>query len=450
MTAMAGLSVLSPKMSSERLSLLFPALGVLLVVILAARTRPRAAAALWFIVLCLVPCWVQVTLKYSFPAAVILSIVLVLAAFPTVPKDFGIGDWVMIGFFLFALAPYLFGLNDRSSTMVLLTYWGPAYLLGRTMVLHTGVDWLYRCAAVLFTVVAIGAVVEFFFTWNPFVGIRLDNGLYQTWGTLQERGGVLRAEGAFGHSIALGASVALVIPLVIASRFSLRTRVLMVLAMLACEVVTFSRAGMVSAALAVALMALFGREGLSAKLRGLVLAVLVAVAISAAPLVTGTYAKAGTEASNSADYRLSLTSLIPRITMVGKSPDMYVSANGTHYVGPFRSIDSALILLGLTYGLIPLLIICGLLLCGVYLLVSRQATAPTVAIVAQIPAFLSVAMITQYQVLVWFMVGLAVCTQALRTHDGHPAPAAINRRPAPLRRPVHASSGSLAASRGND
>ncbi|MBO1756826.1 hypothetical protein [Allobranchiibius sp. CTAmp26] len=449
MTALAGFSALSAKMSPERLSLLFPALGVLLVVLLAARTRPRAAAGLWFVVICFVPCWVQVTLKYSFPAATILSILLVLAAFPTVPKDFGIGDWMMIGFFLFAIAPYLFGLNDRSSTMILLTYWGPAYLLGRTMVLRTGVDWLYRCAAALFTVVAVGAVIEFAFSWNPFVGIRLNNALYQTWGTLQERGGVLRAEGAFGHSIALGASIALVIPLVIASRFSLRTRALMVLAMLAAEVATFSRAGMVSAALAVALMALFGREGLSPRLRGLVLAVLVVVAICAAPLVTGTYAKAGTEASNSADYRLSLTSLIPRIALVGKSPDMYVSANGTHYVGQFRSIDSALILLGLTYGLIPLLIMCAMLLGGVYLLVSRQATAPTVAVVAQLPAFLSVAMITQYQVLVWFMVGLAVCTQAMRNHDDHPVPTAI-RRPAPLRRPVHASSGSLVASRGND
>lgn len=449
MTAATGFSAMTPMLSADRVSLMLPALGVLLIMLLAARTHPRAAAALWFVVICFVPCWVEVTVKYSFPAAVLVSMVLVVALFPTVPKDFGISDWMMIAFFLSSVAPYLFGLGDRSSSMVLLTYWGPAYLIGRTVATHTGVEWLYRCAAVLFTIVAIGALIEFIFSWNPFVGIHLNNGLYQTWGKLQERGGVLRAEGAFGHSIALGASVALVIPLVIASRFSLRTRALMVLAMLACEVVTFSRAGMLSAALAVALMALFGREGLSPKLRGLVVVVLVAVAAAASPLLTGTYARAGAEASNSADYRLSLTSLIPRIALLGKSPDMYVSANGTHYVGQFKSIDSALILLGLTYGLLPLIILCSVFLGGVYLIVSRQATAPTVAVVAQLPAFLSVAMITQYQVLVWFMVGLAVYTQVLRDHDNEALATPIHR-PTPLRQPMHTISGSFAASGGKN
>lgn len=449
MTAVAGLSTLSPTLSVDRASLLFPVIGVLLILLLAVRTRPRAAAALWFVVVCFVPFWVQVTVKYSFPAAVLLSLLLVIALFPTVPREFGITDWMMIAFFLSAVAPYLLGLSSSSSTLVLLTYWGPAYLLGRTLALRTGLDWLYRCAGVLFTIVAIGAVIEFVFSWNPFVGIELNNGLYETWGTLQERGGMLRAEGAFGHSIALGASVALVIPLVIASRFSLRTRALMVLAMLACEVVTFSRAGMVSAALAVALMALFGREGLSPKLRGGVIVLLIGVAVVAAPLITGTYDRAGTEASDSAGYRLSLTSLIPRIALLGKSPDMYVSASGTHYVGQFRSIDSALILLGLTYGLLPLLIICGLFLGSLYLLLSRQATAPTIAVVAQLPAFLSVALITQYQVLVWFMVGLSVCTQVVRDRDDDSIPP-VSYRPTPLQRPLHAIGGSVAAARGND
>lgn len=447
MTAVAGVSALVPTMSADRLSLLLPALGVLLIVLLSARAQPRAAAALWFIVICFVPCWVELTVKYSFPAAVLVSMVLVLALFPTVPREFGISDWMMIAFFLSAVVPYLLGLGDRSATMVLLTYWAPAYLLGRTLALHTGVEWLYRCASVLFTVVAIGAVVEFAFSWNPFVEIRLNNGLYRTWATLQERGGVIRAEGAFGHSIALGASMALVIPLVIASRFKVRTRALMVLVMLACEVVTFSRAGMVSAALAVALMALFGREGLNPKLRGLVIVVLVAVAVAAAPLITGTYERAGTEASNSADYRFSLASLIPRMALLGKSPAMYVSADGTNYIGRFQSIDSAVIVLGLTYGLLPILVLCVMFLCGLYLLVSGRATAPTVAVLAQLPAFLSVALITQYQVLVWFMVGLSVCTQVSRNEDAGSIPPVTNR-PTPRRRTMHMISGSLAASGG--
>lgn len=439
---------MAPPLSADQLSLLLPAVGVLCTAVLLFRSRPRAAAALWFGLLCLVPCWVEVSFKYSFPALVIVTILMVVALFPTVPREIGIGDWLMLGFFMVSVVPMYLGLGgDKSSVMVLVTYWGAAYLLGRTLALHTGVDWLYRCAAIAFTVVAAGAVIEFAFSWNPFIGIHMSNGLYDTWATIQERGGVARAEGAFGHSIALGASVALAIPLVIASRFTFRTKTLMVVLMLACEVVTFSRAGMVCAALAVALMAVFGREGLTTRARAAAVTMLVAVAVAAMPLVTQTYADAGEEASNSADYRLSLTALIPHIALLGRSHDMYVSANGTHYVGRFRSIDSALILLGLTYGLIPVLIAATMLLAGIYLVATRLATAPTIAVVAQIPAFLSVAMITQYQLLVWFMVGLAVCTQVMRKHTDVRRLLTNENSPRGL---VNISGGMRAATGGND
>ena len=48
------------------------------------------------------------------------------------------------------------------------------------------------------------------------------------------------------------------------------------------------------------------------------------------------------------------------------------------------------------------------------LVLARQATAPTIAVVAQIPAFVTVALITQYAVMVWFMIGLALSAQAAR------------------------------------
>jgi hypothetical protein len=44
--------------------------------------------------------------------------------------------------------------------------------------------------------------------------------------------------------------------------------------------------------------------------------------------------------------------------------------------------------------------------------VTGRATAPTVAVVAQIPALATVALITQYSTLLWFVAGLAVFSQS--------------------------------------
>jgi hypothetical protein len=65
--------------------------------------------------------------------------------------------------------------------------------------------------------------------------------------------------------------------------------------------------------------------------------------------------------------------------------------------------------------LIPLIIVITLLSIAVVLLVRGRATAPTIAIVAQIPALAAVALITQYAVFVCFMGGLAVACQMLRS-----------------------------------
>jgi hypothetical protein len=46
-------------------------------------------------------------------------------------------------------------------------------------------------------------------------------------------------------------------------------------------------------------------------------------------------------------------------------------------------------------------------------MVSGRATAPTVALVAQIPAFATVALITQYSTFTWFVAGLAVFSQSV-------------------------------------
>jgi hypothetical protein len=60
-------------------------------------------------------------------------------------------------------------------------------------------------------------------------------------------------------------------------------------------------------------------------------------------------------------------------------------------------------------------VVLGLVTGAIWWLISGRATAPVVAVVAQIPAFATVALITQYSTLTWFVAGLAVFSQSVHT-----------------------------------
>jgi hypothetical protein len=132
----------------------------------------------------------------------------------------------------------------------------------------------------------------------------------------------------------------------------------------------------------------------------------------ALPILLEVFGAAGAEAEGSAGYRFDLVPLINSMVVLGVSPSREVLATGEDYWGGFRSIDSALILIGLRFGLLCLVIVV-LLLAMLLVGVLRRASPASVALVAQIPAFATVALITQYAVFVWFTAGLAVASYTL-------------------------------------
>ena len=189
--------------------------------------------------------------------------------------------------------------------------------------------------------------------------------------------------------------------------------------MLLATVLTFSRIGMIGALLGLVLSIVFMRDAISRRSR-IVLTTCVAI-VSAVlfPLVSTVFDDAGSEASGSAAYRSDLLSLLGSMNLVGVADSAEKDSTGQVYFGNFRSIDSQLILSGLSSGLIALVIIVIALAVGIVLVFMRRATPPTIAIVAQIPAFATVALITQYSVFVWFAIGLAASTQL--AHRGRTA-----------------------------
>jgi hypothetical protein len=409
-----------------------PVLGAVAVVLalgllLMART-PRLALAGWLAAICFLPAWVGVSLKVSLESHVIASVGLVASLLLVlvhrrglVPGRLTWGDALFAVFAVTSLVPIVSGRVSFSEVFVVAVQWTAAFLAGRLVGYRVPLPWIYGAVAIAFTVVAGLALVEFAAGWNPFLDIPGDSSLRGIWGLVEVRGGRARTEGAFGHSIALGASLALAVPITLAAPFRTALRLAMVVLMLAATVVTFSRIGLVTAVIGAVLALVFLRSELPRRLRVAATAGLVVVGVGFASLVASVFSAAGSEAANSADYRLELLSLVPDLQPFGWASTAYeiaghrVLANVPTADGLLQTIDNALLLVGLSYGWVPLAVVLLALVVAVGTLFSGRATAPTIALVAQIPAFATVALITQYSTLTWFIAGLAVFTQSLVT-----------------------------------
>ena len=385
------------------------------------RRAPRAALIAWLAAVCLVPVWVGLTLVVELEPHVAATAGLVVCLLPgivagrsAVAARLTLADGLLAIFLATALVGAIAGESTISDVFVLVVQWTGAFLAGRLIGHRVPLRWAYGAVALVLTLVAVLALVEFLTSWNPFVGIPGSGGLYDDWSPIQVRGGRARAEAAFGHSIALGASLALAVPLALASRFRPGVRVTMAVLLVAAAAVTFSRIGLLTAIAGVALAVLFVRSELSARLRFAVIGGLTVAGAGLSSLIAGTFDAAGDEATASADYRVDLLSLLPTMRPFGLAASLYESPTGDRTFAGFDSIDSAVLLVGLDYGWVPMVVVVLLLAVGLWCLVSGRATAPTIAVVAQIPALATVALITQYSTLLWFVAGLAVFSQSVR------------------------------------
>ena len=389
-------------------------LGLLGVGLLLIRGKAKLAVVLWMCSLCFVPVWMGVNYKVFLLPTVLVAVVVLLVIVPVRVAALGPADVMIIFFTVVALSPLVVGGASGSFVATLTLQWLLGFALGRLVPLRVDPRWIYGCISVVFSVVAVLAIVEYLTQRNLFLLLHADNRLFQTWGSILSRGGKARAEGAFGQPIALGTCLAMAIPFVFASRFSTWLKLAMVAVMGVAIVPTFSRSALICGGLAVLLCLVFQREGLSAQLRVVFLAVVGAVAIVAVPFVLQIFADAGTEAVNSAGYRSSLLSLVPQMTVLGLSPSATHNAYGDLFFANYKSIDSALILLGLTVGWLALVVALALLVGAVVRVLRGRADPATVAVVVAIPSLATVALITQYGMFFWFLAGMAACAQAQR------------------------------------
>jgi hypothetical protein len=413
MTSMAAIS--GPLVDRSLLVLLGVA-GVAIAFVVLRRSA-KWALGIWLAVICFVPVWIGFSLGVSgnlyVPIASGVALIVIVTLVPGGQFRFTLADGlVLLLVVVSAVATAVTNSSVALSFLLSLTiYFVVGYALGRLAPHRIDLRWIYGAVGVVFTVVAVLAIVESISGRNLFVNLHAANPQFTLWSALQYRGGALRVEGAFGHSIALGCSLAIAIPLTLASRLPSWVRTLMVLIMLVATTLTFSRVGIVGAILGLALSILFLREGLTRRMRVVLATGGAAAMVALFPVIGAVLTAAGSEASGSAAYRGDLLSLIDQMKPIGVANSARKSADGQIYFGNFRSIDSQLILTGLSGGTIVLAAIVVALLAAIVLVLAGKGSAATIAIVAQIPAFATVALITQYSIFVWFIIGLAVTSQ---------------------------------------
>lgn len=402
-----------------RESLLFLPLvaGLALGLFALVRRQPRVGLSLWLLVVAFVPVWFGVTFVAYFPPASAVGVVVLAGLAQRLPARFTLADLLVAFFFLSTVVPVAIGGGTLSTVFGAVAIWLVAYLIGRIAPEVISLDWVYKVVAVVFTAVAVLAILEFVSGIHIYTSLATSNGSYANWSEIQVRGALARSEGAFGHSIALGASLALAMPLALASKFSPWTRIAMTVLMLGGTMVTLSRVSMISAALGIVLTIAFVRTDEVRAVRWPMAGITAAGALVVVPFLWRFFAGAGDEAARSAAYRTRLPELLPSIDLLGLSPIAYRAPDGEVYYGQFQSIDSQLIFTALTYGAFALIFgLALLLLAGLAVLLGR-ATAPVVSVIAHVPALATVALITQYSMMFWFVAGLAVASAGRRVLD---------------------------------
>lgn len=381
-----------------------------------ARSAPRLVVAGWAAVCFLVPIWVGVQAGIYWSAVTAVTAV-ALAAWSTSDVTFSYVDVLVVGFAVLVLVAYVVGGSTWGHVLIVLIGWMVPYVWGRVVLARVDPGWLYSCIAVAATAAAVFGIIEFATGFNPFVGIAMPNGAWRTWHELQLRGGFVRAEGAFGHSIAFASALAMSSVFVIVTRWPIWTRLACLSVIITAVGMSFSRIGMITLAITLVLAALLLGRWITRSMRLGVVVLLVVAAMIAMPLLGDVFTAAGEEAGGSAEYRSDLALLVGEMRALGITASWTVLPTGETYYGSFQSIDSELVLSGLRFGILPLIALVAAIVSCVLGLLRGRATPAAVAVAAQVPAFATVALITQYGYLAWFLAGVAVASYKLERAD---------------------------------
>ena len=392
--------------------------------VLVLRAAPRITVVAWILVLCFVPIWVGVSVGPFWSAITLMTVLAIVTCSGSI--ELSPADGLMAAFFMLVVAQFALGMTSLAGAVSAVTEWLIPYLWGRLVLTRVSQEFLFRAIALIAGAAAALALVEAFTGTNLFVLITFgSDSLASVWAPLQPRGGLIRAEGAFGHSIALGASLSIAAAFVLGTTWRLQIKLALLVLIAAAIAMTLSRIGLITFVITVALSVLV-LPGLSRGARAVTIAAGLIAATVIVPFVSRVFLEAGTEAGGSADYRLDLLSILQVLQPIGAAPDITGLTVHGDYLGSFaRSIDNALLVTAMRVGWAPTLLLIAALLCATLPILKRgRANAASIAVAAQLPGLFAVAFITQYSTFFWFAAGLAVSLNVAARRRPLPTPGA--------------------------
>lgn len=388
------------------------------------RRRANMLVAFFLGVLFLVPTWLGIPVASFFVSLHVIALGLLLIAFSWAALGIRIDslDLVLLLLFVFVVASWPFGGANPSHVADFVAFWVLPYAVGRIVGAGVSAVSFERIVAPFAVVVSVWAIIEFAFHLHIFESLVLPFGPSDRWASIQTRGTFERSEGAFGHSIALGAALGYLLPFVLSKYLGLRRLVLAAL-LVAASFTTLSRSGLIAAGVGALMWSWSGRRAGGARamqtLFGAVIAGLV-VTFGLGNIDD----LGGDEVTGSSAYRQGFWSLLGDVRLLGASRGAFMYAPGrTGYVsseypeGFARSIDSTALLLALRFGWIA----AGIFVLALIVVAMRALKGGgPVALIgagALIPVVSTTAMITQIPLIWWVSIGLSVTWLQLR-RDG--------------------------------
>ena len=290
------------------------------------------------------------------------------------------------------------------------------------------------------------ALFEYLGASNVFHALNFNSAEFATWAGQAERSGVVRAEAAFGHPIALSmfAATSAVLTLAMALRATeTRERRLWYASTalaVAVQVFTVSRTGWLMLVIGGAAIIIITARGANrGRLAGfvaglgLILFVLSVAAPSALQSLPG-FGKSEAATTQSSHYRQAL------ITRALEPGVLNPWGNAQNRVTPFvnfsSATDNAYILLADAWGLIPTAALFFVGLSLLFLVIRWQSSDPEFLVALPIVGFASmvslffVAFITQQQVIIWMLIGAgSVAAERLLTSQREATPRKSDARP---------------------
>jgi hypothetical protein len=389
--------------------------------------NPRLGFLVWLLSVAAVPCWIGAGAGGIFiPATLIASLVAITCLLTGVKWTPSKADLCVVALLVFAALGTFFGSSTGTSSMSafssIFTLWIPGYLVGRFVCEKAGISFVQAAVGVTFGAVGLMALIEKLLSWHPFARQVGMNSLAEIWAPIQTRGGEDRSEWVFGHSIALGGSLAVSIPFLLSSSLKTRNKLLLLALILGGVAMTLSRGAMLAAGLTLVL-SLITAKNLQAGQRFLLFVAAAVLACFTLISFAAVSDEAGTEVTHSSSYRVSLfIRLIGSLAPFGRASSYMADATGSGQYGIYGSIDNAFMAIGLGFGWVPMLIVAvPFVAMGIRFLRGRASFAE-VALIGQLPVITTVAMITQYQVMVWMVAGIAatLARAASRATEGQP------------------------------